>query len=193
MANKSLTMIRQIIAEELQLMKESSLSRVWQHVEGDGSFAVISASRKQFTDDQNKLRYIALKAIVKAKGLGFIELKGGYTETNEAGAKVDVKEDSLLIPNISAKDAIDFGVIFDQDGVLFKRAGQFSEVATSPRKGKNGQIISKFAVHAGAENLDFSSETLEFVYSELKKGSHKGRKYAHSYQGEGNGEESVEQ
>lgn len=166
------------------LMKESSLSRIWQHVENDKTFAAISAYRNGYSAEQNELRHTSMKALLKELKLGFIEMNGGYEETNEDGTKITVSEKSLLIPNISAKQAIDIGVIYNQDSIIFKKEAEMYEVSTNERKGRIGRALSNFSAQSGKGNLDMSTETLSFVFSSLTKGSHKDRKFAYSYKGD---------
>ena len=84
-----------------EYLTESSLSRIWLHIEKKTNFAVISASRGDYSDKENNDRYRQLKNIIREKGYGFIEMRGGYKE--DGGF---VYEKSLFIPNISKTEAI---------------------------------------------------------------------------------------
>jgi len=70
-----------IIKEEIENMSESSLGRIYQHLSSNSSFAMLSPNRGNLTAEENKIRYSELKQSVRAIGLGFIELNGGYKET----------------------------------------------------------------------------------------------------------------
>ena len=95
------------LEETEEMVRESSIGRVWQHVENPNStFVIMSASRSENTEEVNNELYKGLKDIVRNKlELGYIELVGGYVETREDGGEVEVTEKTLLIPNITKEDA----------------------------------------------------------------------------------------
>lgn len=161
-----------------QELSESKLSRVWQHVEGDKSFAFVSANRSEYSDKENKKRSAQLKQDIRKLKLGFIEMKGGFVETSKdkdgKEIKVTVEEDSFLIPNISKKDVIMLGNKYEQDSVLFKDKNQFLELAT---KDNSGKVLTNFKLKSGKENLNFSKEIISNFFSRLKYGSHKDKKF----------------
>ncbi len=60
--------------------KESSLSRIWQHITNpERSFGVISAYLDIFTDSENIQRHDKLEQVIREYGFGFVEQKSGYT------------------------------------------------------------------------------------------------------------------
>ena len=63
-----------------EYLSESSLSRIMTHIEKTENFGVMSPFRKVLSDKENLDRYKELKVLVREKGYGFIELKGGYQE-----------------------------------------------------------------------------------------------------------------
>jgi len=154
------------------LIKESSLSRIFQHIEdADSSFGVISASRIEFSDKENAERYLELKKAVRKMGLGFIELKGGYQE--ESGF---TEESSLFIPGISRNQAVELGKKYDQYSVLYKDKDEFIEIGTNMNSGI-GEILKRFIKSSGKSNYDFNVKILKDFFSSLLKGSHRGRKF----------------
>ena len=117
---------------------ESSLSRMWQYVEGDKSFGIISPFRKSDSKSENMKKYNELKKIVRDKKLGYIELEGGFKEEGEW-----VREKSMFIPGIEKKDLIDLGEKFDQYSVIYKAKDEFVEIGTNNYSGK-GKVITDF-------------------------------------------------
>ena len=103
-------------------LEESSLSRIWQHVtDEDSSFAVISAYRGIYSEDENLKRHNELRIKIRSLGYGYIEQKSGCSYFNpEVGENASVEEKSFFIPNINFKDAITLGRMFKQESVLYK-------------------------------------------------------------------------
>lgn len=64
------------------IINESSLSRIWQHIDGDGTFSVISAHRGKPEERAalNDQYHEDLKEIIRNMNLGYIETDGGYVE-----------------------------------------------------------------------------------------------------------------
>ena len=154
------------------MVYESSLSRIWQHIEGDKSFGVISPFRKYYSKKENLERYNELKKIIRDKlRLGYIELDGGFKEEGEW-----VHEKSLFIPNIIKGDLIELGEKFDQYSVIYKDKNEFIEIGTNDFSVK-GQILSDFIKKGWNKNMQINSELTKELFSKLIKGSHKDRKF----------------
>lgn len=155
------------------LLIESSLSRVWQFVEDPNrGFVMISPAREYLSDSENKERYEQLKKDVRALGYGYIETRGGY---EEKGAGI-VTEPSLLVPEMSRKDAIALGEKYDQDSILYKDGREFIEIGTNSDTGV-GKVLGRFKMGAGHDNITLSSPLLKKFFTSLVKGSHRGRKF----------------
>ena len=92
-----------------EYLQESSLSRIMTHINKTENFGVMSPFRKEFSDKENLDRYQELKELVREKGYGFIEMKGGYQE--ETGF---VNEKSLFIPDIKKKEMLSLGKKYNQ-------------------------------------------------------------------------------
>ena len=156
---------------------ESSVSRVWSHVENkNSSFGVISANRSELSNSENKDKHTELKKEVRNLGLGFIELKGGFVETLSDGSKMEVEEDSLLIPNITKNQILKLGTDYNQDSVLFKNKLEFFELGSSIRTGI-GKQLSNFKANSNADNLTFKKDLITKFFSKLAKGNHKNKKF----------------
>lgn len=154
------------------MIYESSLSRIWKHIEGDKSFGVISPFRKYYSEKENLERYSELKKIIRDKlKLGYIELDGGFKEEGEW-----VHEKSLFIPNIKKEDLLNLGEKFDQYSVIYKDKNEFVEIGTNDFSVK-GQILSDFIKKGWNKNIQINSKLTKELFSKLIKGSHKDRKF----------------
>lgn len=153
------------------ILRESSLSRMWQFVEEDKNFGVISPFRNEYSKEQNLQRYKELKTKVREAGYGFVELRGGF---NEEGTLVE--ELSLFIPNVSKKDIINWGKEYDQYSIIYKDDKEFVEIGTNKFSGV-GKILNSFAQSSGKENITLDKNKTNDFYSSLAKGSHRGRKF----------------
>jgi hypothetical protein len=102
--------------------KESSLSRIWQHIiKPETSFGVISAFRGIYSDNENLQKHEELRKKIRLMGYGYIEQNSGYSYLNkQTGEEVPVDEKSFFIPNISFEDCIKIGRMFEQESVLYK-------------------------------------------------------------------------
>jgi len=154
------------------LIAESSISRIYQHIEEPGrAFGVISANRADNSDAEHNKLYAELKTAVRTMGLGFIEMRGGYK-----GDQGFVTEPSLFIPSISRKQIIELGKKYNQHSIIFKDASEFSMIGTNESAGI-GKILSSFKFGSGKENLVLAQEAMKDFFSALLKGSHRGKKF----------------
>ena len=153
-----------------QILNESSLSRIWSHIKGDRSFAVVSAFRGEYTPEENNKRHAELKTMVRGMGLGFIEQKSGYTYENpETGEEGRVQEMSLFIPNCNLKQALSLGKTFRQETVIYKDETRFDLVDTS------GSTKMKFSRKDSDGVITFDPSVLKYAYSQFVKGNNAGR------------------
>ncbi len=160
-----------IIFIQEAFLNESTMSRIYQHIENNGSFGVISPYRSYFSNDQNLKRYKRLKSQVRNNGLGFIEMEGGFKE--ESGWVI---EKSLFIPNINKELLIQLGIQYDQYSVIYKNDTQFVEIGTNEAAGI-GKILNNFVKNSGQRNLLINGEATKEFFSRLIKGSHSNKKY----------------
>lgn len=162
------------------LLQESSLSRVYQHVT-EHACAIVSAYRKDPADTSkcleatavqvpepkgekaqpalqiNRMRSAELKAYFLSQGYGVTEVIGSYIENFSQPTAVEVKEKSLFVVNL--KDSENFkndiekmGQKFCQDSVLF-----------IPRGGKAAYLL-------GTNNSDFPGKNNSVPVGDLKMG-----------------------
>lgn len=148
------------------LLIESSLSRVWQHIKNDKSFAVVSAFRGSNTDEQNLNNHKQLKNAVRQAGLGYIEQKSGYTYANpDTGEEGKVSEMSLFIPNCDLRTAISLGKQFRQETIIYKDNERFDLV--DPETGATTMSFKR----GDGDTVTFDPETLKYAYSQFVKGN----------------------
>jgi len=167
--SEQIVRLRNIINEWNEEILESSLSRIWQHIEEpDRSFGVMSAFRGEFSWNENEERHAELKHVVREMGYGYIEMNGGYSGTDGF-----VLELSLFLPEISKSDLKELGRRYEQETVIYKDADFFGliEVAT-------GSVWQEFVSGSGRENITLKHpEIFKEFFSTLLKGSHRGRKF----------------
>lgn len=159
------------IFEGFQHVYESSLSRIWKHIEGNKGFGVISPYRSDYSVKENEQRYRDLKSEIRSLGYGFIEMEGGFKE--ESGW---VLEKSLFVPNIKRDDLVELGQKYEQFSVIYKDAKEFVEIGTNDFAGI-GVIQHNFIKQGWNKNMNFDSELTQQFFSSLAKGSHRGRKF----------------
>ena len=152
-------------------LAESSLSRIMTHINKTENFGVMSPFRKEFSDKVNLDRYKELRELVREKGYGFIELKGGYQE--ETGF---VNEKSLFIPDIKKKEMIELGKKYDQFSVIIKDKNTFAEIGTNKNAGINS-VQNSFDIGGRNISVDDVGDKFKDFFSRLLKGSHRGKKF----------------
>jgi hypothetical protein len=153
------------------IIAESSISRVWQHINDGKTFAVISAFRGSNDPKENLNLHNKLKSDVRALGLGFIEQKSGYTYQNpDSGEEGTVDEMSLFIPNIDEKSALKLGKKYKQESILFKNQNQFILLNCD-----TGSVDMKFAKSTNG-SLTFKPDVLKYAFSQLIKGNKNSQK-----------------
>jgi hypothetical protein len=156
---------------EIQLY-ESNLSRIWQHIQGDNRFGVVSPFRKNYSIKENLERYSELKKIVRNElNLGYIELEGGFKEEGDW-----VTEKSLFIPNIRKTDIIKLGELFEQYSVIYKDSDEFIEIGTNEISGI-GKVLTNFIKQGWDKNIQINSDLTKKFFSRLVKGNHQDSKF----------------
>jgi hypothetical protein len=156
---------------EIQLY-ESRLSRIWQHIQSNNSFGVISPFRKNYSTEENLKRYSELKKNVRNElKLGYIELEGGFNEEGDW-----IKEKSLFIPNIKKTDIIKLGELFEQYSVIYKDSNEFVEIGTNEISGI-GNVLTNFIKQGWDKNMEINSDLTKKFFSRLAKGGHRDNKF----------------
>lgn len=144
------------------LIKESSLSRVLDHIHGEYPFAIITAFRGNFSYKENILRNKILAAEIKTAGHGYFFIEGYWIENKGMEDEKKVSEDSIFVicksglaPDIFVKQMLTFANQWDQESIIIK---------TTPNKiscmDSSGNIISNIS--------DFHPDSYGDEYSKLK-------------------------
>jgi len=151
-------------------LDEASLGRVLQHIEGKKSvknWGMLTAYRYANTPNQNRKLNKELEAELRAMGHGFFKVEGHWVECQDGNLSYadcpknllkDAIEESLFVPNISAKEIHNLGKKYEQDAVIF---------GGEQTKG-NATLIFK---DGKVENIGkFSPDKIQQAYSKLKGG-----------------------
>jgi hypothetical protein len=142
-------------------LKESAVSRIFQHIEHNTGFAVISAfSNNSESIDKN---HQELKAKVRSLGLGFTEIKCGFVKDGKNN-----KEKSLFIANIKQKNAVKLGCDFNQPCILYKDSNGLYEIGTNETTGI-GKVIKEFKNKSIQNDFTYTVIILKKYYSRLLK------------------------
>jgi len=145
-----------------EYLSESSLSRIWQHVENkDSIFAVISAYQGE-DPQQDKKNHIKLHNEIRSMGYGLIEFESQW----EYDDGFIGKEKSFLVPNIKKDEALRLCKKYNQEAILYKDVDGLVELK------QNGTVAMKFKSSAGKNNFTMANK---HIFSKLTKGSDKGK------------------
>lgn len=151
-------------------LDEASLGRVLQHIQGKKNvknWGMLTAYRYANTPNQNKKLNKELEAELRQMGHGFFKVEGHWVECQDGNLSYDdcpknllkdAIEESLFVPNISAKQIHKLGKKYGQDAVIF---------GGEQTKG-NATLIFK---DGKVENIGkFSPDKIQQAYSKLKGG-----------------------
>lgn len=151
-------------------LDEASLGRVLQHIQGKKNvknWGMLTAYRYANTPNQNKKLNKELEAELRKMGHGFFKVEGHWVECQDGNLSYDdcpknllkdAVEESLFVPNISAKEIHKLGKKYGQDAVIF---------GGEQTKG-NATLIFK---DGKVENIGkFSPNKIQQAYSKLKGG-----------------------
>jgi len=151
-------------------LDEASLGRVLQHIEGKKAvknWGMLTAYRYANTPNQNKKLNKELEGELRKMGHGFFKVEGHWVECQDGNLSYedcpknllkDAIEESLFVPNITAKEIHKLGKKYGQDAVIF---------GGEETKG-NATLIFK---DGKVENIGkFSPNKIQQAYSKLKGG-----------------------
>jgi hypothetical protein len=120
---------------EETFLKESSLSRVYQHTlqHDAGTITAFRYGRdcgegEKYTNKENRDRNAKLKKELLAKGYGVTAIKGTYIENYNTPEAREVDEESYLVVDLKdkgtlKKDLIKLGEKYEQDSITYAPAG----------------------------------------------------------------------
>jgi len=152
--------------ETMQYIKllESSASRIWQHINENKDFAVISAYCKKYPESENYYRNIRMSFDIHIMGdmTRSKHIKLSLLFNHDYGRQE--KDVSIFIPNISLHDAIRLSVIYEQETFLFKNKKGF--VLMKP----DGNVVTNFTKkNLLCYNADlFKKAYMQFIKSRYK-------------------------
>lgn len=155
-------------------IEESSASRIWSHIQGRGSFGMISAFRQMTPEgelmsfEKNKENQHRLGQELQRAGYGFIETVGGYQEKGQGPGT----EWSFFVPgksqegvpeiNNRLKDVLlQEGRRFNQDSIIYRA---FNDPRIYDIKCQDGKT------YLLGNNLSF--ERIEKYWTQLRSGTH---------------------
>lgn len=161
------------------ILVESSLSRLWQHVQRKIPFAIVSWQRNGMSPSEENQYYSELKSNIREMGYGYVELRGGYPEKdpNNPDNTIDIdSEFSLFVPKISLNDALKMGAVDNgfgpQDSILFSDGSTIALYSTNNKIAPLGSVTMKFNYGEGKDAIPMTKKAVEFYFSKLVKGSH---------------------
>jgi hypothetical protein len=151
-------------------LDEASLGRVLQHIQGKKNvknWGMLTAYRYANSPNQNKKLNKELEGELRKMGHGFFKVEGHWVECQDGNLSYedcpknllkDAIEESLFVPNISAKEIHKLGKKYQQDAVIY---------GGEQTKG-NATLIFK---DGKVENIGkFSPDKIQQAYSKLKGG-----------------------
>ena len=141
---------------------EGGLSRIWQHTQDDGTFAIIG-SRDETTDRSAELKEL-VSELSKKRNIGYKPLYGHYQYKNG----VVVEEFSMIIFNITKGKALELAKKLNQESIIWKDKDFFGFLTQDGQE--DGQFTSR------PENMNFSDSDIDLYGSRLAKHKNKNQR-----------------
>lgn len=154
-------MIDDIVKKHLN---ESSLSRIYQHIESKDSVFVIISAFQAADPKEDQRNHAQLAKDIRALGYGYIEFDSQwkYDDGTIAG------EQSFFVPKMTKQDGLKLCKKYNQEAIIFKDSEGMVELR------QNGSVGMKFNSSSQKQNFTQANKDL---FSKLKKGSHKGKNF----------------
>ena len=131
--------INETLNKELEA-SEATTSNIYKRLTDGNTCAIISPYRGEYSENENKLRMNSLKLKVRKLGYGFNQFISRWVEDGQF-----FDEQSLLIPNITEKQAKRLGEQFEQSSIIFKDSKNCREICITPFEVyKAGDIVRTF-------------------------------------------------
>jgi hypothetical protein len=155
------------LKNEKSKLFEGSLNRIMSHVNKakEEGFAILTSWRQSNDKKTNLANFQALQSFVRAKGLGYIQLRGHWRECQDTSVPydqcppeelLDIVEPSLMVFKIDLETATRLGKHFDQDAVVY----------AGPETG--GQVHLQFKNGETMDLGSFNPMTIGQAYSEYR-------------------------
>ena len=124
-------------------INEGGLSRLWQHTQGNGEFAIIGSQDKDTRKDRSRELYRKLSKINDKYKISWKHLRGSYTYKDGSVGE----EKSVIIFNIKKEDALKLGKDLNQETIIWHDDNFFGFLKP------NGEVDGKFS--ADLQNMTF--------------------------------------
>jgi len=162
-------------------LEESSLSRIWRHVE-DHQAGAISGYRDENDKSQNKQNNREIKSYLSKQGYSITSVQGNYIENFGSKNAREVGEPSFFVVDMNdsgklERDLVALGKRFDQDSVLIvpqggkgayligtsKRDDSFPALGNREVVGNSryGKVAGQFLSRIGGREFAFESEEVK--------------------------------
>jgi len=146
---------------------ERSLSRLWQHISNkDSKFSVISAYLNTNDPEKNKENHEELRNKLKKSGLGYVEMRSGYSYKSNGEEKISY-EKSFLIPNLSKESALKIAGDYGQESIIWKDKDKFVLLGSRDDVGV-GNVLMVF--NPTGKNFTFNKDIVKYAFSSLYRG-----------------------
>ena len=145
------------------MLKEATNANVYRRLsDAEKSLAIISPYRSEYSTSENKVRMSKLKHDVRKLGYGFNQLLSRWTEDG-----VSTDEQSLLIPNITYKQAFNLATEYEQSSFIYKDKNGMREICTTPFENyKVGDVVRNYSLKQGEL---FNVDTVEKIFNPTDK------------------------
>jgi len=169
-------------------LQETSLARVWQHVNSARPVGIVTAFRGEYDRETNIQRNKALASDVRNLGYGFFFLDGFWVENQGTDHERHVSEDSLFVigkvghDDTFLTDMVALANRNNQDGVLVKtvdginiydKTGGVMFELHNFEPGKAGEMYSKLRTNQKANTFIFTEERDDLGWVARLAGIHK--------------------
>ena len=145
----------------MNIIKESSVSRIVDYINSDKSFGVITAYSDSRSEEENKMKQSELMKRVRGAGYGYVMQQGGWTYNGEL-----FEEPSIFIPNVSKEELIKCGKDYNQHTVIYKDDNEFIEYSCD-----TDEPVSTFK--KGRDSISTKDSSTIDYYSKLMKNNKK--------------------
>jgi len=145
-------------------LTESSLSRIYQHIESEDSVFVIISAYQNVDPAEDKRNHGKLHNEIRAMGYGLIEFDSQwkYDDGTIAG------EQSFFVPKMTKQEGLQLCRKYDQEAIIFKDSDGMVELK------QNGSVGMRFNSSSQKKNFTQANKDL---FSKLKKGNHRGKNF----------------
>ena len=149
--------------DEYVFLNEGGLSRIWQHTNGNGTFAIIGSQDKDTKEDRSDELISAVSSLSRENRgkIGYKYLFGRYQyEDGSVGEEL-----SIIIFNIPKERALKICRDLNQESIIWKDDSFFGFLDS------NGNEDGRFSNNV--DNMNFSDEDVRLFGSRLAKHKNK--------------------